>query len=546
MGYGIKLKTQSSKRLAYSVERVAYRKTLSAKRYPLNAKIWILSLSFTFYALSFTFSVFGQDVRQPNVAGQFYPSDAPELSATIDKFFTQASPQTSDDGEPFVIIVPHAGYGFSGQTAAYAYKLIKDRPYKTVVIVGPAHYYAFSSASVYTQGFFRTPLGNVEVDSEFARQMVGNDKDILFEPAAFEKEHSVEVQIPFLQKTLKDFKIVPVVIGDCTYSTCQKLAHVLKEAIGARQDVLIVISSDMYHGFDYDEARLIDNATLGVLQKIDAENLYYGLREGKFQLCGGFGAVTALILAADCGYNKLTVLNHTDSAQATGKMIKGIWTVGYGSSVIYGKSKLPAAGAAKNQETALRGAEKGEKAMLDTQQRKKLLNIARNAIETYLKTGVKPEIKEEDPLLLSKMGAFVTLHSGGELRGCIGNLIGKQPLVLTVRDMAVESAVGDPRFSALELSELKNVEIEISALSPMERVNSADDIELGRHGVMVKHGFRSGVFLPQVATETGWSKEEFLGQLCYQKAGLPYDAWKDKNTELYVFTAEVFSEGNTK
>ena len=140
------------------------------------------------------------------------------------------------------------------------------------------------------------------------------------------------------------------------------------------------------------------------------------------------------------------------------------------------------------------------------------------------------------------MGAFVTLHSHGNLRGCIGNMVGSKPIYLTVRDMAVEAAVGDPRFPAVEASELEDIEIEISALSPLERVDSADKIQLGIHGVIVKKGFRSGVFLPQVATETGWSKEEFLSQLCAQKAGLSPDAWKDKSTELYVFTAEVFSE----
>jgi AmmeMemoRadiSam system protein A len=144
--------------------------------------------------------------------------------------------------------------------------------------------------------------------------------------------------------------------------------------------------------------------------------------------------------------------------------------------------------------------------------------------------------------LLKEMGAFVTLHEHGQLRGCIGNLMGQEPLYLTVRDMAVEAAVGDPRFPAVELSEAKELEIEISVLSPMERIDSVDKIELGKHGVLVKRGFRSGVFLPQVATETGWSKEEFLSHLCAGKAGLSPDAWKDKATEIYIFSAEVFSE----
>jgi len=184
--------------------------------------------------------------------------------------------------------------------------------------------------------------------------------------------------------------------------------------------------------------------------------------------------------------------------------------------------------------------------MLNDQQRKRLLEIARQSIQTYLQTGKKLQVAETDPVLNQKMGAFVTLNKHGQLRGCIGNLVGSQPIYSTVLDMAIQASVGDPRFPKLSLSELEDVEIEISVLSPLERINSAEKIELGKHGVLVKKGFNSGVFLPQVATETGWSKEEFLNRLCSDKAGLPENAWKDKNTELYIFNAEVFSEKDLK
>jgi AmmeMemoRadiSam system protein A len=180
--------------------------------------------------------------------------------------------------------------------------------------------------------------------------------------------------------------------------------------------------------------------------------------------------------------------------------------------------------------------------MLNNSQRKRLLEIARASIQTYLQSGKKLELSETDPFLTQEMGAFVTLNKHGELRGCIGNLASRDPLYLTVRDMAVEAAVDDPRFNALTLSELKDIEIEISVLSPLKKVDSAEKIEMGKHGVLVRKGYQSGVFLPQVATETGWSKEEFLNNLCSQKAGLAQSAWKDKNTELYIFNAEVFSE----
>lgn len=184
--------------------------------------------------------------------------------------------------------------------------------------------------------------------------------------------------------------------------------------------------------------------------------------------------------------------------------------------------------------------------MLNKNQRKKLLDIARKSIEAYLKTGGKIKIKESDPKLCEELGSFVTLHEAGQLRGCIGNIVGHKPLYLTVRDLAVEAATGDPRFASVKFAELENIEIEISVLSVLEKVDSADKIEIGKHGVIVRRGFNSGVFLPQVATETGWTKEEFLAHLCAQKAGLEPNAWKDRSTEIFIFTAEVFSEKESK
>jgi len=468
-------------------------------------------------------TAYAQGVKQPNVAGDFYPKEAEGLSLMVDDFLSRAQPEPMN-GKIFALISPHAGYGFSGQVAAYGYKLVKDKPYKTVIVIGPSHHFNFSKAAVYAKGFFCTPLGYVEVDSDFTKKLLYQDEDIISEPHAFDKEHSVEVQLPFLQKVLPGCKIVPILMGDCTLPTCEKLAALLKEAIGKRTDVLVIASSDMYHGYDYEEAEIVDNLSLSYLKKMDPQALYYALREGKAQFCGGFPIVTTLILAKELGHNKINVLKYTNSAEVTANKTKGTWTVGYSSSVI--------------------DQPEGESAMLNQEQRKKLLKIARSSIEMYLKTGKKLEVKESDIQFNENMGAFVTLHKHEELRGCIGNLIGSQPLYLVIRDMAVESAVGDPRFPEVKLDELKDIEIEISALSPLKRVNSIDEIELGKHGVLIRRGSSSGVFLPQVATETGWSKEEFLANLCAHKAGLASDCWKDKNTELYVFTAEVFSEKN--
>ena len=480
--------------------------------------LMICALCFGFYHSSYA-----DGAKEPCVAGMFYPSDPKELSDMLDTYLAEATPAIPP-GEIFSLLSPHAGYGYSGKVAAYGYKLIKNKSYKTVVILGTSHRYPFSGASLYPAGAFKTPLGQVRIDEEFSKKLLNQDAGVSFIKEAFRDEHSVEVQLPFLQKTLKDFRIVPLVLGDCSLSDCQKLARLLKEVIGGRKDVLVVVSTDMYHGYDYEEAEKVDRRTLATIEKMDAETLYYGLRDEEMQLCGGFGVVTALILAKELGHDKVMALKYTHSAEVTGNKKKGTWTVGYASCVI-DVDQL-----------------KGENAMLNNEQRKRLLGIARATLEAYLKTGKKPDIAETDPLLLKTMGVFVTLHEKGELRGCIGNLIGSGPLYLTVRDMAVEAATQDPRFNPVGFPELKDIEIEISVLSPMERIDDPGRIKLGTHGVLVRRGLRSGVFLPQVATETGWSKEEFMSQLCAQKAGLSPDAWKEKDTEIYIFTAEIFSE----
>ena len=457
----------------------------------------------------------------------------------IDNFLEKAGPK-SVSGEIFMLISPHAGYGYSGQTAAFGYKLIKNKPYKTVIILGTSHHKIFNGAAVYGQGVFATSLGQISIDEEFVKSVVGKNSEVFVDESAFANEHSVEVQLPFLQKVLTGFKIVPVVIADCSLDTSKKIAGLFNEAIGERKDVLVIVSTDLYHGYDFEEAAKIDAVTLDLIKKIDPEGLYYALRDGRAQACGGFGAVIALNLAKERGAKEAQVLNQTNSAIVTERAVKGEWTVGYASCAVF----KPAPRADKDlRGCALVG--KGEN-MLNIQQRKELLKIARDSIETYLTTGKKLQVSQTDPILNQKMGSFVTLNKRGQLRGCIGNLIGSQPLFLTVRDMAVEAAVDDPRFTALSLAELKEINIEISILSPLEKVSSAEKIELGKHGVLVRKGSQSGVFLPQVATETGWSKEEFLNNLCAHKAGLPADAWKDKITELYIFSAEVFSEKENK
>jgi AmmeMemoRadiSam system protein B/AmmeMemoRadiSam system protein A len=470
-------------------------------------------------------SCFAQTVKEPNVAGWFYPRDKDALGQQIEGLLQKAVPEEFK-GDIFCLISPHAGYEFSGQTAAFGYKLIQERDYKTVVILGPSHYYGFNGISVYAKGIFRTPLGDLMIDSDFTQKIINPSSGISFIPEPFEREHSVETQLPFLQKALSGFKIVPIVVGYCDFKTLRNFADGLVKAIGQRKDVLLVASTDLTHSYDYQETEIFDKLNLSYLEKMSAEDLYDKLKEGTAQMCGGLPVVAAMLAAKTLGHNKLKILSYTNSARVTQRKIKGEWTVGYVSAVI--------------------DQEKSEEGMLNAEQKKRLLEISRKTIEEYLISGKRLDFKEDDPLLKEIQGAFVSLYSDGELRGCIGNIIGQKPLFETVRDMAIESATADPRFGPLTKDELKDIEIEISVLSPLKKITNIDEFKLGAHGVLVRRGLSQGIFLPQVAAETGWSKEEFLSYLCSHKAGLSSDAWKDPKTELLIFSAQVFSEKEIK
>jgi len=365
-------------------------------------------------------------------------------------------------------------------------------------------------------------LGNIAVDEGLSKQLQELNSNIKKDYSAFYNEHSLEVQLPFLQTVLKNFKLVPLIMGGFQLSDCELLAHTLNIALEGK-NVLLVISTDLSHYHPYQEAVSIDKETISYIRNIEPGKLYEAAKRGNAELCGLGPVLTALYFAEEKGLD-IEVLKYANSGDITGDLSK---VVGYASIALY----------KKNMDEV-----KSEVGMLNKEQRKRLLDIARKSIEEYLRTGKLLEVNETDAVLNTKKGAFVTLNEHGELRGCIGNIIGDQPLYLTVRDMSVEAAVNDPRFSALEPAELKDIEIEISVLSELEKINNPDLIELGKHGVLIKKGYRSGVFLPQVATETHWTKEEFLSNLCTHKAGLPADCWRDGSSDIYIFSAEVFNE----
>ena len=485
----------------------------------------LLLVLFLSSGLVMSTQAFGRDnIKSPNVAGQFYSSNPKELTAHIDHFFTQAKIQPYDK-KVDIVIAPHAGYVYSGGVAAFGFKASSQTQYTTIVVLAPSHHFPYDGISIWGEGGFETPLGVAEVDQGFAKALIAGDDQFYFKPKFFEREHALEVEIPFLQKTFQNFKIVPVLVGQPTFETMDRFAETLHKVIGEREDVLIVVSTDLSHYHDDGFARKMDARTIEAVTKFQSKQLYKECRARTMEMCGCMPVVASLLYAKRKGLQGVDVLKYANSGDVSGDKER---VVGYTSIVIYDKKKIDRA--------------TGEGDLSDIQ-KKTLLKIARDTIEQYVRSGKKPKVKESDQRLFEKEGAFVTIKKHGQLRGCIGNIIGSGALCHLVSDMAVSSATKDPRFEPLHKEELDEIEVEVSVLSKPRVVKNTDEIVMGKHGVIVSKGpFHGGVFLPKVATETGWNKEEFMAQLCSQKAGLPRDCWKDPKTKIEIFTAQEFSE----
>lgn len=467
------------------------------------------------------------EVREPAVSGMFYPDDPATLLRDIKRYLEDAKKEKIE-GDRIALISPHAGYMYSGQVAAYGYRLIEDQSFDSVVVVAPSHRIDFKGASIYDRGGFKTPLGIVPVDSKISKAIMERWNGIKFLPEAHEEEHSLEVQIPFLQVVLKSFKLVPIVMEPYwSWESCKALASAISETIKGKRG-LLVASTDLSHFHSYEEAVRLDQVVLNHLERFDPEGLYRDLKGGRCEACGGGPLLTILLAAKALGANRTKVLKYLNSGDVTGDRSR---VVGYVSAVVY---------RTKGGEAKMKGEKKiGVDLGLSEQDKKILHQIAKTVIENKVKGKPVPEFKVDSPMLKENRGAFVSIHKKGQLRGCIGYIEGHGPLYKTVEEMAEAAAFRDPRFSPITEKELPELDIEISVLTPLKKITEISEIEVGKHGIYIKKGWFSGLLLPQVATEYGWDRQTFLEHTC-QKAGLPSNAWKDKDTEIYIFSADIF------
>ena len=482
-------------------------------------------------------------VRPATQANRFYTGDARELREEVDSLLALHKNDAKFENVA-AVIVPHAGYYYSGNVAASAYMAIDTKKaYKRIFLLGPSHHEWLDGASVNTEAdWYATPLGQVKVDHETAVALTTTDftngtnnkttdytddtdlRDSVFfyRPEAHDREHCLEVQLPFLQRRFKEVPpIVPIVISTNDYDKLKRIAEALKPYF--TDENLFVISSDFSHYPSYKDACEVDARTGKAVESGDVEEFIATInanaRSGKRNLatsaCGEFAIITLMLMMQDGGYevkhllyqNSGDIENHDHSR-----------VVGYHAFAILRRA---------TQEFVLSDDEK-----------RILKDIALTSISDSLAGKPIAESTTLTATLKRKCGAFVSLHKQGRLRGCIGHFGEDVPLHEIVAEMARAAAFEDPRFIPVTKDELDDIDIEISVLTPMRRIRSLDEFQLHRHGIYIRKGYRSGTFLPQVADEVNWTKEEFVGHCAQDKAGIGWDGWKE--AELYVYEAIVF------
>ncbi|MFH0800349.1 MAG: AmmeMemoRadiSam system protein B [Pseudomonadota bacterium] len=466
-----------------------------------------------------------EKVREPAVAGQFYPGDPRDLEGTVDHLLLAASPPEAK-GQLTALIVPHAGYEYSGQVAAFGYKELTAEEIDTVIIVGNSHRERFDGVSIIPEGFFKTPLGKVEIDSELAHALMKETDIIHYKESPHVAEHSIEVQLPFLQRMIKHFKIVPLLFGNNFDRDYITLARAISKSIKGK-NVLLVASSDLSHYPSYNDAKSSDEKVVKAILFGDVQNVERTVRDLESRnipnavtfACGIDAIKTVMEVERELGANEIRLIRAANSGDVTQDRNR---VVGYAAIGFFGER---------------RGS------LLSKAEQRQLLKIARTSVESAIRSSKVPEFKISDPALNENLGAFVTIKEHGNLRGCIGCFSpSDRPLYKAVSQMALSAALEDRRFPPVGKDELGALRYEISVLSPLKKIDSPREITLGKHGVKIIRGFNAGVFLPQVATETKWDMEKFMGELCSQKAGLSPDCWKQKGTDIYTFTAQVFAE----
>jgi AmmeMemoRadiSam system protein B/AmmeMemoRadiSam system protein A len=452
-------------------------------------------------------------VRPAAVAGSFYPGPPAALSSTVQTLLAKAGPGNASSAVPKAIIVPHAGYIYSGATAARAYARLTGarRQIRRVVLLGPVHRVPVRGLALPGVAAFATPLGEIEID-QAAADALADLPQVRVSTAAHAHEHSLEVQLPFLQSVLDDFKLLPLAVGNATPA---EVAQVLERLWGG-PETLIVISTDLSHFLPYAAAQALDRETSQRIIALDAVLNHE-------QACGGT-PVNGMLLAARRHGLQAELLDLCNSGDTAGDRSR---VVGYAAFAL-APAQVPAATDDRERGTIL-------------------LPIARAAIARAL--GQSVIAAQDAPWLQERGASFVTLTQNGQLRGCIGTLEARRSLLLDVQANAVAAAVRDPRFAALTLAELAQTEIEVSLLSPLQalqfdsQAQALAQLRPGIDGVLFEYQQHRSTFLPQVWEQLP-DPLQFMAQL-KRKAGLSADFWAE-GVRLQRYTVSKWKESDFK
>ena len=487
-------------------------------------------------------------VREAAVAGLFYPGDKDNLSKLLDGLLAQA-PEASPK-HLRGLICPHAGYRYSGRTAAIGYKRAAGGLFHTVIVLAPSHYAQFEGASVSTAGAYRTPLGLIPVSRKAAglaaaAPFVSSPRaDVRRPPWSRQSpkkpppygkdtphtwEHSLEVQLPLLQKVLAKFTLVPVVLGRVD---AKAAARTLGRFVDDK--TLVVASSDLSHYRPYEEARMLDRATIATILRMDAEML-----RGS-DACGYLPIKTLLYLARARRW-KPRLLDYRNSGDTAGDKSR---VVGYAAIAFY-DADAPAPAASTRPATR-------PAPVYSPEHRRFLLGLARKTLAKVVQTGAAAgaEAAGVPKALVEKKACFVTLTKGGQLRGCVGGFFPRDPLFKAVADMTYLAAMKDTRFKPVTKGELDDIDLEISVLTvprPLTYDSPEDLLAILRpniDGVILRLGRRQSTYLPQVWKQIP-DKETFLGNLS-RKAGLSASAWRRSGVTILTYQVEAFHERERK
>ncbi|MDD4538893.1 MAG: AmmeMemoRadiSam system protein B [Lentisphaeria bacterium] len=494
-------------------------------------------------------------VRPTAVAGSFYPGKADALRKEVQRLLDNAG-DVHPGGNVLGAMAPHAGYVYSARFSAPVFKALGACEIDTVVIIGhdlganaPGIVAVLSDVDAY-----ETPLGQVPVDIAMVKALQ-DVPGIMIHNGIHAREHSIEVQLPFLQVVKPGVKIVPAFMGEVSVENSRRFVEALDKAAGGRR-LFVLASTDLSHYPAYDDAVKLDQATMALVSAMDLQGLCErqagkGVDAPNTQtaICAAGGVITALTFAQKHGVDEVKILARGNSGDARGGDLKSV--VGYASAIFVDnratstnnqdddKSTTTTAKATPNAPPT---AEATPEFALSAAAQAELLTLARNRISAETR---REKWSYRPPAVLTELqepaAVFVTLTKDGQLRGCIGTTVAREPLWAAVEDAACAAAFEDNRFMPVQEDELKRLRVEISVLSPMQPVASADLVQPFKHGVLIRAGYHSGLFLPQVWEQLP-DKEHFLSVLCEHKAGLPGDAWRRQDVKLFIFTVFAFHE----